>query len=133
MEFSVQDSQGHSLAKGSTDNPYQVRNILLPFLSTPHTLENENVIHTKDRVKIWCSASLPAVLQLTPRIIHDTSDAFPQRDPTGPEVTLRQICREHNLDPGRCRRILRRHYGVNNQRYSWRQSEVPLHLFIRKN
>lgn len=125
MDFNVQDSQGHSLARGSTDNPYQVRNILAQFLHRNFTLESPHAIHTSDKIKIWCSAELGPLLNPTPRIVNDSSSPFPLGEPTGPEVTLAQVCREHNLDPSRVRRMLRRHYGPKHVRYCWRQSEVP--------
>lgn len=129
MEFVIQDFAGHCLAKGATDNPYQVRNSIIPFLNPTHTLQDPHVIHTP-YYKIWCSAELPALLNNTPRIVNDSHQPVAE-EPYGVEVTLKQLCKEHDLDPARCRRILRRHYGANHVRYSWRQSEVPLSILIK--
>lgn len=109
MEYKVQDSQGHSIAKGRSSNPYQVRNLLQQYLDEPYTTPDPNTIHTPT-LRIWCSAELPSLLQPTPRVI----DHSP---PPGPKLSLKILCQRFNEDPARMRRKLRKLRGSQYQRY----------------
>jgi hypothetical protein len=128
MQFAIKANL-HLVTKGETDNPYQARNIIRQYVPPTFKIQDSHTLITPN-YNIWTSCEVIPLLAPTPKIINDAHQ-IPQNSPNlsvGPSITLAQLCNLHDLDPTRCRRILRRHYGSHHCRYEWPINEAPLAL-----
>lgn len=129
MDFQIIAATGKLLAFGATDNPYQLRNHLSHFLENETTLptQDDHTIKTNSGLTIKCSSSIPALFQSLPQIVNN-QPLTPPNKKNSPNITLKEICQQMNINPSFARRILRKKFGAKNVRYEWTKDFAQAHI-----
>ncbi len=105
-------ANGALIAKGETDNPYQIRNFIVQRIRPPLTFLDNFTAFTADGYMIKANADLQAILAPTSQIINEQPPLHPipiivRPIPVGPQFTLKELCAQLRVPGIVARRRLR--------------------------